>query len=59
MIEVISNCLHDFFLLFSYFFSYFFTTNPAKTYIVPLFVIGIAISAVFLGFKIIRSFINN
>lgn len=59
LIQVVSDCLHDLFLLFSYFFGYFFTTNLAKIYIVPLFVIGISISAVFLGIKVIRSIINK
>lgn len=60
MIQVVSNVLHDLLLLINYFINNFFgNTNLAKNYLVPGLAIGIAISAVFLGFKIIRSFINN
>lgn len=60
MIQVVTNVLHDLFLLLSEFLSRFFGDFAlARNYLIPGLAIGIAISAVFLGIKLIRSFINN
>lgn len=58
MIEVISNCLHDFFLLFKYFMSRFFGTLYVSTGIfTPGLAIGIAIAVLFFAIKIIRKIV--
>lgn len=56
MIQVVSDVIHDFILLFSFWFQRFFggSTALSKNYLIPGFAIGIAIAVIFLAIKIIK-----
>ena len=58
MIQVVTNCLHDFFLLFKYFFDVFFVNDSKLSgYLVPLLLIGTAIGIIIIAIKIIKKIV--
>lgn len=54
MIDVVSNCIHDFFLMFQFFFHSFFENTQLGNSLRPVLFIGVAISIILLAIHVIK-----